>query len=223
MADFMPEELEAFLSKTDFDFSKVSDWEEFLAERAVGGTGRDADGIQLRDIKNYAVGTATVITRGETVTAQFNVRTLGSGLALPPGVLYVYHSNANRQKQVSSFYVGPPGSSATYRLEVGNGGRAGEESWGALYYIVIKSGNLPGQGLAEMIGKRSLRKAIKGTSWLMRRGFRLLSMGEAGYDVTVQIGNGPITRDYMMQEIISDELYDKLKKTASNAWDAIAK
>ena len=221
MADFMPEELDAFLSKTDFDFSKVSDWKEFLAERAVGGSGRDADGIQLRDIKNYAVGTANVITRGGTITARFSVRTLGSGLALPPGILYVYHSNAARQKQVSSFYVGPPTSSLSFKLEVGSGGREGEESWGALYYVIIKSGNLPGQGLAEMVGKRALRKAIKGTSWLMRRGFRLLSMGEAGYDVTVKIGNGPITRDYMMQEIISDELYDQLQKTAKDAWDGI--
>lgn len=69
MAEFTKQELEPFLSKIDFDFSNASDWEEFLAERAAGGTGRDADGIQLRDIKNYSVGATTVIARSGPVKA----------------------------------------------------------------------------------------------------------------------------------------------------------
>lgn len=221
MVEFTREELDAFLSKTDFDFSKVGDWEEFLAERRSGGTGRDADGIQLRDIKNYAVGTATVITSGGTVTAQFNVRTLGTGHALPPGLLYVYYADSPGPKKVKSFYVGPPSRSATFNLEVSSGGPDGEEGWGALYYVIIKSGNLPGQGLAEMAGKRALREAVKGAGWIMRSGFRMLSMGEAGYDVTVKIGYGPVTRDYMPQEIISDDLMEQIGDAARGARDAL--
>ncbi len=221
MVEFTREDLDAFLSKTDFDFSQTADWEEFLEERRQGGAGRDADGIQLRDIKNYAVGTATVITRGGTVTARFNVRTLGSGLALPPGILYVYHNDSPGPKKVSSFYVGPPTSSATFELEVSSGGPDGEEGWGALYYVIIKSGNLPGQGLAEMAGKRALRQAIRSAGWLTRGGFRLLSMGEAGYDVTVQVGYGAPTRDFMPQEIISDAGMEQIEETARNAWDAL--
>ncbi|MFP7675712.1 hypothetical protein ACG74X_20450 [Marivita sp. S0852] len=78
MVDMTREDLDAFLSKTDFDFSQVADWQEYLAERAAGGTGRDADGIQLRDIKNYSVGVATVITRNSPVTARFSIRTFAS-------------------------------------------------------------------------------------------------------------------------------------------------
>ncbi|MBL3587689.1 hypothetical protein JMM61_20465 [Rhodovulum sulfidophilum] len=67
-------DLEALVSKTDFDFSTVSGWDEFLNERRAGGTGPAADGLQLRDIKLYAVGTANVITSGAPVKVHINVR-----------------------------------------------------------------------------------------------------------------------------------------------------
>ncbi|WP_417275586.1 hypothetical protein [Celeribacter halophilus] len=62
--DFTEADLEAFLSKVDFNFSTPEGWNEFLSERQQGGAGRDADGIQLRDITNYAVGTAMITSIG---------------------------------------------------------------------------------------------------------------------------------------------------------------
>jgi len=65
--EFTRGELDAFLSKSDFDFSSVGGWDEFFAERRIGGDGRDADGLYLRDIKNYAVGTANIISSGSPI------------------------------------------------------------------------------------------------------------------------------------------------------------
>ena len=141
MVNLTEEDLREFMSKDDFDFSTAEGWEEFLAERRLGGSGRDADGFHARDLKNYAVGVATVITRGQSQTARINVRTRGTGLALPPGNLFVYHPDANWNMAVTTFYVGPPGSSIDYPLEVGGPGDGRhEEYWGSLYYIVLKSG-----------------------------------------------------------------------------------
>lgn len=218
--EFSRRELDAFLSKTDFDFSKVSDWEAFLAERRQGGAGRDADGLQLRDIKNYAVGVANVFT-GSLVPARFTVRSLGSGHALAPAILYIYHSYAPKQKKVTSFYIGPPSSMLQLTVDVCSGGPVDIESWGSLYYIIIKSGDLPGQGLAEMAGKRALKQALRGSSWLLRGGFRLLPLGGAGYDVSLKIGDGSVTRDFMPQSIVSDGFMDRMDDAARRAWGAL--
>lgn len=216
---FTREDLDAFLSKTDFDFSTVAGWEEFLAERRAGGTGRDADGIQLRDIKNYAVGTAMVISQGSPIRAWFNVRSLGSGLALAPGVLYVNYPDASDARKVQSFYIGPPGSSIDLFLQVGGAGSRASPHWDVLYYIVIKSGDLPGQGAAEALGRRALNNALRGGGWLLRRGFGLLRFGGAGYDVTVRLGTEVSRNQFLDQEILSDEAMQKLRRTAEDAWD----
>ncbi|BCH55122.1 hypothetical protein GOZ89_15485 [Agrobacterium vitis] len=220
MVDFSKEQLDAFLSKTDFDFSKVEGWKEFLAERREGGTGRDADGIQLRDIKNYAVGAAFVSTTGQPVTAHFKVGTLGSGLALPSGNLFVYHPDGSWTYKVSSFYVGPGTSSVDIYLQVGGGGTPTRPEWGSIYYIVLKSGDIPGKGAATALGKKVLNETIKESAWLARKGFKLLASGEAGYSVSVQVGAGPWVLDYFMpQEVISANGMENIRDTVEGAWN----
>ncbi|NSX57009.1 hypothetical protein [Parasulfitobacter algicola] len=67
MVEFTKEELDAFLSKKEFDFETVAGRDEFFEERRIGGGGRDSDGFQLRDIKNYAVGVANIISSGASL------------------------------------------------------------------------------------------------------------------------------------------------------------
>lgn len=218
MTAFTREDLDAFLSKTDFDFSTVSGWQEFFSERRVGGTGRDADGIQLRDIKNYAVGTASVFSQGSTVRAWINVRSLGTGLALAPGNIYVNYPDASGQRQVRSFYIGPPSSSADFYMEVGGGGSAEKPHWNTIYYIVIKAGDLPGQGAAETLGRRVLKQAVRSSGFIIRRGFGLLTLGGAGYDVTVRIGRETYRNQFLDQEVISEEGMARVRQAAEDAW-----
>jgi hypothetical protein len=156
MVEVTREQLDEFMSKTDFDFSTVAGWREFLNERREGGAGRDADGFHARDIKNYPVGIATIITNGGPVNVKVNIRTMGSGLALPPGVLYVFHPDRSWKYKVSSFYVGPPGSSIDFSFQAG-GAMTNEPNWGTLYYIVVKSGELPGRGAARIALNQYLR------------------------------------------------------------------
>lgn len=98
-----PQWLEDFMEKTDLDFSKAEDWRAFIDERREGGRGRSADGLQLRDIKNYAPGTAFISTNGAPAVIQFHIRTQGTGYALPSGILYVYHPDASWTYKVTSF------------------------------------------------------------------------------------------------------------------------
>ncbi len=222
MVELTREQLDAFLSKTDFDFSSPAGWKEFLAERSQGGAGRDADGIQLRDIRNYAVGSAFVSSTGQPVRVQFNIRTYGTGLALPPGMLYVYHPDAGWNYTVTSRYIGPPGSSIDLYLDVAGGGTPTRPDWGSICYIVLKSGDLPGQGAAETLGKRALNQALRGSGWLARGGFRMLSMGEAGYSVSVRVGGSEWVRDYFMpQEILSEEGQAAIAGTAKDIWEGL--
>ncbi|MCO6383054.1 MAG: hypothetical protein JXQ91_14285 [Vannielia sp.] len=218
MVEFTREELDAFLSKTDFDFSQTSDWEEFLAERRSGGAGRDADGIQLRDIKNYAVGTAPIFSTGNPVEARFDIRGLGVN-NMATGVLYIYYPDAGWNMQVESVFLGQT-RHIRHSLDVGGGGTPTRPIWGSLYYIAVKSGDLPGQGAAEALGRRALKEAVRSGGWLLRRGFGLIARGGAGFDVTVRVGAGPEMRNtYLEQEILSDEGWDAVRETAEDAWD----
>ncbi|PTV93952.1 hypothetical protein C8J27_1101 [Rhodobacter aestuarii] len=215
-----PQWLENFLEKTSFDFSKAQDWRAFLNERREGGSGRSADGLQLRDIKNYAPGTAFISTHGAPTPIQFHVRTQGSGFALPSGVLHVYHPDASWTYKVTSFYVGPPTSSLDFRMEAGGGGSPSSPMWGSIYYIVLKSSDLPGQKQAETIGKRALREAVKGLNGVTRWGFRLLAMGEASYSLSVKVGGGEWVRDeFMPQQALTEAEIAQLKDLADQAYD----
>jgi hypothetical protein len=222
MSELLPDQLEAFLSKQEFNFATVAGWEEFFAERRSGGAGRDADGVQLRDLKNFAVATAMVITSGSPAIASFWIRSLGTGLSLAPGVMYVYYKDAAHSPHVKTFYVGPPGSSMTVSMEVGGGGTQSSPDWGALYYIILKSGDLPGQSVAESVAKRVVNNALKGAGWLARRGTRFLMMGGAGYTVQVQVGNGAPQRDeFMPQEILSDATKARIEDMATRALETV--
>mgnify|MGYP000933794173 FL=1 len=222
MVELSREQFEAFMSKTDFDFSTPAGWDAFLAERSQGGTGRDADGLQLRDIKNYAVGTAFVNTVGQPVRVDIHVRTMGSGLALPPGILYVYHPDASWKKKVTSFYVGPPSSSLDFQLQAGGGGTPTRPEWGSLYYIVMKSGEIPGRGMARRAAEHALRDAFKSAGWFFTRGFKMLSRGEAGYSVSVKVGANPVVRDsFMPQKIFSDEAQERLRQMGQRAMSTL--
>jgi hypothetical protein len=206
MAGLSREDLDKFLSKVDFDFRTVAGWREFLAERRDGGSGRDADGFHLRDIKNYAVGVATVITRSAPVDATFTIRALGTGLALAPGNIFIFHPDQNWDMKVTTRYVGPPGSGMNFTIPVGGSTSDGRENWGSSYYIVLKSGELPGQGLAETANRRLLDQALKTSWWVTRRGVNLLTRGGDGYNVTVRVGSmGAFTNQFMAQEILSPE------------------
>jgi hypothetical protein len=220
---FTTEDLEAFLSKTDFDFSTVGGWEEFLSERRRGGSGRDADGVQLRDIKNYAVGTANIISTGSPDNVHINIRQSGTGLALAPAQLYVNFPDASGARQVREFGLGgSTQASADFFFDAGGGGTRFSPHWNVIYYIVIKVGDLPGRGLAERHGRRVLEQAIKGGGWMLRRGFGLLRYGGASYDVTVKVGNLPPARNqFLDQEILSDEGMAAIREGASDAWDYI--
>lgn len=218
MVDLTREQFEAFMSKTDFDFSTPAGWEEFMAERSVSGTGRDADGLQLRDVKNYAVGSAFVNTTGEAARVHIQVRTLGSGLALPPGVLYIYHPDESWNMKVTSFYVGPPTSSLDFRMQVGGGGTPTRPEWGSIYYIILKSGQIPGRGAARMAANRALREAFKQSGWFFTRGFKMLTRGEAGYSISVKVGSNSIVRDYFMpQKVFSEEAQERLRQMGERA------
>jgi hypothetical protein len=222
MGELLPAELEAFLSKQDFNFGTVAGWHEFFAERRTGGSGRDADGVQLRDLKNYAVASANYESKGSPLTASFWVRSLGTGLALAPGVMYVYYKDASKSPKVKTLYVGPPSSSLREYLEVGGSGTASRPDWDALFYIILKSGDLPGQTVAETAAKRAVNNALKGASWLARRGTRILMMGGAGYTVQVQVGGGAPQRDqFMPQEILSDATSARIEDMANRAVEAV--
>jgi hypothetical protein len=210
MAEITQQDVEKFLSKSDFDFSNPAGWREFLNERSAGGAGRDADGYHIRDIKNYAVGTSTIITRGGPVTVNGTIRTLGTGLALPPGVAYFYHPDASWKYVVTSIYVGPPGSSQDFSFEAGGPGkRPGEENWGTIYYIVLKSGEIPGKGAAGAVARRLMRDASR----MLNSGRKLLSRGEAGYSITVRVGSmSADTNHFMEQQILSPEGARKMKE-----------
>jgi hypothetical protein len=217
----LPEELDAFLSKTDFDFSTVEGWEEFFAERRRGGNARDADGIQIRDLKNYAVGTANIISSGSPSDVRINIRQPGSGLALAPGVIYINYPDASGARQV---IVEPVGmgrqDSQNIEFQAGGGGTDFSPHWDALYYIVIKSEDLPGQGVAKTVAGQVLNRALKGAGWLSRRGFQMIRMGGSSYDVVVNVGTlPPVRNQFMEQEVLSEEALEQIKATASDAYD----
>lgn len=200
-------EVERFLSKQEFDFSSPEGWKELFAERSSihGPAGRGADGLHIRDFKNYAIGVANIITNGSPVTVTATVRTLGSGLALPPGVIYFYHPDASWNYKVTSFYVGPPTSTLTFRFEAGGGSK---QAWGSLYYIVLKSSEVPGRGAARMVAGQVLKEATR----LVRSGTKLISRGEAGYWVRVQVGNLAETSErFLDQVLVTPEEWQKLK------------
>lgn len=220
----LPEELAAFLSKTDFDFSTVEGWEEYFAERRRGGAGRDADGIQIRDLKNYAVGTANIISSGPPSDVNIHIRQPGSGLALAPGVIYINYPDAAGNRQVSQEFIGG-NSSSSRRLsfQAGGGGTDFSPHWDALYYIVIKSENLPGQGVAKTAAGQVLNRALKGAGWLSRRGFQMIRMGGSSYDVTVNVGSlPPVRNQFMDQEVLSEEALEEIRATASDAYDYLS-
>lgn len=218
MVELTREQFEAFMSKSDFDFSTPAGWQDFLAERSVGGTGRDADGLQLRDVKNYAVGTAFLNTTGDPAPVHFQIRTLGTGLALPPGILYVYHPDASWKMKVTTYYVGPPTSSLDFRMQAGGGGTPTRPEWGSIYYVILKSGEIPGRGVARTAANHALREAFKRSGWFFTRGFKLLTRGEAGYSVSVRVGSNEVVRDYFMpQKIFSEEAQERLREMGERA------
>jgi hypothetical protein len=116
-------------------------------------------------------------------------------------------------------YVGPPTSSIDTFIQVGGAGTRSSPHWDAVYYIVIKSGDLPGQGAAEALGRRVLQNAIREGGWLLRRGFSMLRFGGAGYNVTVRLGGDVSSNQFLDQEILSDAAMEKIRKTAEEAWD----
>lgn len=223
MADFTPEELDEFLSKTEFDFGTVAGWEEFLAERRLGGPGASADGPHLRDIKNYAVGVANVISSGTPIPVRVNIRQPGSGLALAPATMFVYYPDASGTRQVRRFMVGGgTANSQDERFEVAGGGTQFSPWWDVIYYIVIKVGDLPGQGAAEWVARRQLTEALRAGGWMMRRGFGLLRRGGGSYSVSFHVGSLQVQRDeFMDQENMPREAFNSLSQATQSAWDAI--
>lgn len=222
MAGLSNEQLAAFLSKVDFDFGTVAGWREFLAERAAGGAGRDTDGFQLRDIKNYAVGVATVITSTAPTTATFTIRSLGTGLALAPGVIYIFHPDQSWNMTVTTRYVGPPRGHMSFSIPVGGASADGRQNWGSLYFIVLKSGDLPAQGAVEAGARHALNQALRHSWWVTRRGLNLLTRGGDGYNVTVQVGSmSPVRNQFLDQEILSPQAYQQLSDWARRARDSL--
>ena len=219
MAEVTQEDIEKFISKNQFDFSSPAGWREFLDERSAGGAGRDADGYHLRDLKNYAVGGSTIITSGAPVTVSGTIRTLGTGLALPPGVAYFYHPDTAWKYIVTSIYVGPPGSSQNFSFQAGGPGKKpGQQNWGTIYYIVLKSGELAGRGAAGAAARRLMRDASR----LLNSGRKLLTRGEAGYSITVKVGSmAPETNHFMEQQILSTEGARKVKEFLQKAMDSV--
>ena len=215
-----PQWLKDFLEKESFDFSKPEDWRAFIDERREGGDGRSADGLQVRDIKNYAPGTAFVSTYGPPTKIQFHIRAQGTGVALSPSVLYVYHPDASWTYKVTSFYIGPPGSSIDFSMEAGGGGTQTSPMWGSFYYVIVKSPNLPGQIPAEMLGARAIREAVKGMRPLTRWGLRLLPMGGASYSISVKVGAAEWIRDeFMPQQALTQAEIDQLTELAEQSYN----
>ncbi|MBC9247746.1 hypothetical protein H4P12_13775 [Paracoccus sp. 11-3] len=167
-------------------------------------------------VAHHAVNAA--VDAAETVSHS-PVRSLGTGLALAPGNLYVNYPDASGQRQVRSFYVGPPSSSADFYIQVGGGGSAGKQHWDMIYYIVIKAGDLPGQGAAETLGRRVLRQAVRSSSFIIRRGFGLLTLGGAGYDVTVRVGRETYRNQFLDQEVLSEEGMARIREAAEDVWE----
>ncbi|MEF2074819.1 hypothetical protein [Consotaella aegiceratis] len=225
MVEISQAELNRFLSQSDFDFSTPAGWREFLNERALeGGKGRDADGIQLRDLKNYAVGSSQFISHDQPVPVTFTVRTQGDGLALPPGNLYVFHPNAAWDYVVSQFSLQSTDSVVRYRLMAGGGDKPGlysNENWGTIYYIAIKAGDIPGKGVAKSAAEQMTKKYIKDASKLIMRGRKLLSMGGVTYIITVRIGNMNEESHMMDQLLLSPQGAARMRDMTDRVLEAL--
>lgn len=234
MVELSREELERFMSKADFDFSTTGGWREFLDERSQvhGGAGRDADGIHMRDLKNYSVGAATIITTGQPVPVTLTVRTQGSGLALPSGNVYVFHPDAAWNYKVTTFYIGrsanggPASSLQQFRLMAGGPGKPSpysDEQWGSIYYLVKKADGIPGQGVASAAGKQVLQQFLRETTRFMTWGRKLTTMGGAGYIVSVQVGSLPPEENHFLDQVlISPELARRMREQAAGMLQSIS-
>lgn len=223
--DEVDKDVEKFYGKQDFDFSTVAGWREFLNERAqYGGSGADADGIQRRDFKYYPVGCENVFTKGSPIDVTIYVRTPGGTYLIPQGNLYVMYPGPNFEYQVTVFNMGGDGLDTSRSITVG-ALPDGKEAWGVIYYIFLKTDEIP--GLEELSGKAKdvLEKSVKDMGKLVARGRKLLSYGGATVAIRVAVRNDS-PWDYMMpQRLMSDDaekklenLYEKTKNTLS-FWD----
>lgn len=105
-------------------------------------------------------------------------------------------------------------------MQAGGGGTPTSPMWGSIYYIIVRSGDLPGQKPVEMLGKRAMKEAVKGAGRLTRWGFRLLPMGEASYSISAKVGAGAWVHDeFMPQQALTRAELDQLRELAGDALD----
>ncbi|MDF1873685.1 hypothetical protein [Vannielia sp.] len=196
--DHLIGDYEEFFSKENFDFSTVAGWEEYLAERAVNGSGRDMDGLHARDLSNFQV-YQTNFQATDTVTVRFLIEPLPGQRRIPAGNLYVYYPDSSWQRQARSFWIGP-GSSLHYTPEVGGPTPNGEEYWSDIKFIAFMGGKMRRPPPATRV-LRALSKA-------MRRGISVMG---TGYFMRVQVGNGPVqVASFMEQRIFSTETWEEI-------------
>jgi len=169
---------EEFFSKEDFDFSTVSGWDEFLAERGANGAGRDADGWHDRDFTNYNVFQIQyhVVDQATGVIA---VSPLPGGISVPSGNLYVLSRNQNWEPEVHVFFIGQGMGVQSFNFPVGGPTPNGQPYWGQVRFIAVPA-SLPAPGGASV--NRMLR---------MLRGLgRGMSVVGSGYRLEARIGAG---------------------------------
>jgi hypothetical protein len=224
--DELDKEVEKFYEKQDFDFSTVAGWEEFLDERAqYGGSGADADGIQRRDFKYYAVGCENVFTKGAPIEVDIYIRTPGGVYELPWGNLYVMYPGPNFERKVAEFNIGGGGSISTKKSITVGALPDGKEAWGVIYYIFLKTDEIPGQKELSDKAKDILEESEKDMGKLIKRGRKLLSYGGATVAIRVAAQKDSPWDHMFPQRLMSDDaenklekLYEKTKDTL-NFWD----
>ncbi|TWD47024.1 hypothetical protein FB480_11193 [Agrobacterium vitis] len=223
--DELDKEVSTFYEKRDFDFSTVAGWREFLNERAqYGGSGADADGIQRRDFKYYAVGCENVFTKCAPIEVIIYIRTPGGTYLIPQGNLYVMYPGPNFEYQVTVFNLGGDGIDTSRSITVG-ALPDGKEAWGVIYYIFLKTDEIPGRKELSDKAKDILEESAKDMGKLIKRGRKLLSYGGATVAIRVAVQNDSPWDHMFPQRLMSDDaenklekLYEKTKDTL-NFWD----